>query len=68
VSEQEANNDQRQRKLAMCVPTGGSNIELMCPADEKAPLWKVIQRHPMETSDSAPAGNLSAWIMRLDHG
>lgn len=31
-------------KLAMCVPKGGSNIELMCPADPQAPLSQSLQR------------------------
>lgn len=31
-------------KLAMCVPQGGSNIELMCPADPNAPLTQSLQR------------------------
>jgi catechol 2,3-dioxygenase-like lactoylglutathione lyase family enzyme len=31
-------------KLAMCVPPGGSNIELMCPDVEEAPLSQSLQR------------------------
>jgi catechol 2,3-dioxygenase-like lactoylglutathione lyase family enzyme len=31
-------------KLAMCVPEGGSNIELMSPADPQAPLSQSLQR------------------------
>ncbi|MEE9281202.1 MAG: VOC family protein [Myxococcota bacterium] len=31
-------------KLAMCVPKGGSNIELMSPADPAAPLSQSLQR------------------------
>ena len=31
-------------KLAMCVPEGGSNIELMCPADPEAPLSQSLQK------------------------
>lgn len=31
-------------KLAMCVPPGGSNIELMCPAVAEAPLSQSLQR------------------------
>lgn len=31
-------------KLAMCVPEGGSNIELMSPADPRAPLSQSLQR------------------------
>jgi catechol 2,3-dioxygenase-like lactoylglutathione lyase family enzyme len=31
-------------KLAMCVPRGGSNIELMSPADPAAPLSQSLQR------------------------
>lgn len=31
-------------KLAMCVPEGGSNIELMSPADPTAPLSQSLQR------------------------
>ncbi len=31
-------------RLAMCVPRGGSNIELMAPADEQAPLSKSLNR------------------------
>ena len=31
-------------KLAMCVPEGGSNIELMCPADPAAPLSQSLER------------------------
>ncbi len=31
-------------KLAMCVPAGGSNIELMSPADPAAPLSQSLQR------------------------
>lgn len=31
-------------KLAMCVPTGGSNIELMSPADPEAPLSESLER------------------------
>ncbi|MDP6377099.1 MAG: VOC family protein [Pseudomonadales bacterium] len=31
-------------KLAMCVPEGGSNIELMCPADANAPLSQSLSR------------------------
>ena len=31
-------------KLAMCVPPGGSNIELMCPANPGAPLSQSLQR------------------------
>ena len=31
-------------KLAMCVPEGGSNIELMSPADPAAPLSQSLQR------------------------
>ena len=30
--------------LAMCVPEGGSNIELMCPANPDAPLSQSLQR------------------------
>ena len=30
--------------LAMCVPEGGSNIELMSPADPAAPLSQSLQR------------------------
>jgi hypothetical protein len=30
-------------KLAMCVPDGGSNIELMSPADPDSPLSKSLQ-------------------------
>ena len=30
--------------LAMCVPEGGSNIELMSPADPTAPLSQSLQR------------------------
>lgn len=31
-------------KLAMCVPEGGSNIELMSPADPSAPLSQSLER------------------------
>ncbi len=31
-------------KLAMCVPDGGSNIELMSPADPATPLSQSLQR------------------------
>jgi catechol 2,3-dioxygenase-like lactoylglutathione lyase family enzyme len=31
-------------KLAMCVAPGGSNIELMCPADATAPLSQSLQK------------------------
>ena len=31
-------------KLAMCVPPGGSNIELMSPGDPAAPLSQSLQR------------------------
>ena len=31
-------------KLAMCVPEGGSNIELMSPADPRAPLSQSLSR------------------------
>lgn len=31
-------------RLAMCVPSGGSNIELMSPADPAAPLSQSLQR------------------------
>ena len=31
-------------KLAMCVPAGGSNIELMSPADPAAPLSQSLSR------------------------
>jgi hypothetical protein len=31
-------------KLAMCVPTGGSNIELMSPAVPDAPLAQSLQK------------------------
>ena len=31
-------------KLAMCVPPGGSNIELMCPGVPEAPLSQSLQR------------------------
>jgi catechol 2,3-dioxygenase-like lactoylglutathione lyase family enzyme len=31
-------------KLAMCVPAGGSNIELMSPADPDTPLSQSLQR------------------------
>ena len=31
-------------QLAMCVPRGGSNIELMCPAVEEAALAKSLRR------------------------
>ena len=31
-------------KLAMCVPEGGSNIELMSPANPAAPLSQSLQR------------------------
>ncbi len=31
-------------KLAMCVPKGGSNIELMSPADPAAPLSQSLKR------------------------
>jgi hypothetical protein len=31
-------------RLAMCVPAGGSNIELMSPADPAAPLGQSLER------------------------
>jgi catechol 2,3-dioxygenase-like lactoylglutathione lyase family enzyme len=31
-------------KLAMCIPEGGSNIELMSPADTASPLSQSLQR------------------------
>lgn len=31
-------------KLAMCVPKGGSNIELMCPENHEAPLSQSLDR------------------------
>ena len=31
-------------KLAMCVPAGGSNIELMSPADPEAPLSQSLKK------------------------
>ena len=31
-------------KVAVCVPEGGSNIELMSPADPAAPLSQSLQR------------------------
>jgi methylmalonyl-CoA/ethylmalonyl-CoA epimerase len=31
-------------RIAMCAPDGGSNIELMCPADPAAPLNQSLQR------------------------
>ena len=31
-------------KLAMCIPNGGSNIEIMSPADAAAPLSQSLQR------------------------
>lgn len=31
-------------KLGMCVPAGGSNVELMCPAVADAPLSQSLQR------------------------
>jgi hypothetical protein len=31
-------------KIAMCVAPGGSNIELMCPADATAPLSQSLQK------------------------
>ncbi len=31
-------------KLAMCVPAGGSNIEIMSPADPAAPLSQSLER------------------------
>ena len=30
-------------RLAMCVPPGGSNIELMCPADPSLPLARSLE-------------------------
>ena len=40
----ESSVDNLGAKLAMCVPTGGSNIELMSPADPRAPLSQSLQR------------------------
>ncbi len=31
-------------KLAMCVPEGGSNVELMCPARPETPLSQSLQK------------------------
>lgn len=31
-------------RLAMCVPAGGSNIEIMCPADPGLPLSQSLER------------------------
>ncbi|HIE86331.1 MAG TPA: hypothetical protein EYG52_09685 [Pseudomonadales bacterium] len=31
-------------RLGMCVPPGGSNIELMCPANPEAPLSQSLER------------------------
>ena len=31
-------------RLAMCVPSGGSNIEIMSPANPKAPLSQSLQK------------------------
>ena len=36
--------DSMGARLAMCVPPGGSNIELMCPANPEAPLSQSLQR------------------------
>ncbi len=36
--------DKLGARLAMCVPRGGSNIELMSPADPSAPLSQSLQR------------------------
>jgi len=40
----ESSVDNLGAKLAMCVPKGGSNIELMSPADPSAPLSQSLQR------------------------
>ncbi|MCZ6501028.1 MAG: VOC family protein, partial [Gammaproteobacteria bacterium] len=40
----ESSVDNLGAKLAMCVPKGGSNIELMSPADPGAPLSQSLQR------------------------
>jgi len=40
----ESSVDSLGAKLAMCVPPGGSNIELMCPAVPEAPLSQSLQR------------------------
>ena len=31
-------------RVAMCMPEGGSNIELMAPADPSKPLSQALQR------------------------
>lgn len=47
-------------KLAMCVPEGGSNIELMSPADAAAPLGQSLRRFLARRGDGLFALMLEA--------
>ncbi len=47
-------------KLAMCVPPGGSNIELMSPADAEAPLGQSLDRFLRRRGDGLFALMLEA--------
>jgi catechol 2,3-dioxygenase-like lactoylglutathione lyase family enzyme len=47
-------------KLAMCVPRGGSNIELMSPADPAAPLSQSLERFLARRGDGLFALMLEA--------
>jgi len=47
-------------KLAMCVPYGGSNVELMSPADPAAPLSQSLERFLARRGDGLFALMLEA--------
>lgn len=47
-------------RLAMCVPAGGSNIELMSPADPAAPLAQSLERFLARRGDGLFALMLEA--------
>lgn len=47
-------------KLAMCVPPGGSNVELMSPADPAAPLAQSLERFLARRGDGLFALMLEA--------
>lgn len=49
-------------KLAMCVPPGGSNIELMSPANPEAPLSQSLQRFLDRRGDGLFALMLEATV------
>ena len=55
-------------RLAMCVPPGGSNIELMCPAVPEAPLSQSLQRFLDKRGEGLFALMLEALVEQVDAG